>query len=102
MEPASRTPEGERNCCPICGNEVRIEPSRPPGDAPCPHCGHLLWFGPKGRSPDQEELGKEEAVRAEFTLLDFKKSLSQMRKLGPLTNLAWTGEQVRRGTRRSE
>ena len=23
---------------------VRIEPSRPPGDAPCPACGHLLWF----------------------------------------------------------
>jgi hypothetical protein len=44
MEPASRTPEGESNRCPICGNEVRIEPSRPPGDAPCPCCGHLLWF----------------------------------------------------------
>jgi hypothetical protein len=44
MEPASRTPEGESNQCPICGNEVRIEPSRPPGDAPCPCCGHLLWF----------------------------------------------------------
>jgi hypothetical protein len=44
MEPASRTPEGESNRCPIYGNEVRIEPSRPPGDAPCPCCGHLLWF----------------------------------------------------------
>ncbi len=21
-----------------------MEPSRPPGDAPCPNCGHLLWF----------------------------------------------------------
>jgi hypothetical protein len=46
MEPASRTPEGEANCCPICGHEVRLEPSRPPGDAPCPCCGHLLWFPP--------------------------------------------------------
>ena len=45
MIPASRTPEGEPNQCPICGHEVRLEPSRPPGDAPCPHCGHLLWFG---------------------------------------------------------
>lgn len=44
MEPASRTPEGEPNRCPICGNQVVIDPSRPPGDAPCPHCGHLLWF----------------------------------------------------------
>jgi len=25
---------------------VRIEPSRPPGDAPCPHCGYLIWFDP--------------------------------------------------------
>jgi hypothetical protein len=45
MNPASRTPEGEPNQCPICGHEVRLEPSRPPGDAPCPYCGHLLWFG---------------------------------------------------------
>ena len=44
MSPASRTPEGKPNRCPICGKEVRLEPSRPPGDAPCPHCGHLLWF----------------------------------------------------------
>jgi len=44
MSPASRTPEGELNQCPICGHEVRLEPSRPPGDAPCPYCGHLLWF----------------------------------------------------------
>jgi hypothetical protein len=44
MEPSTRTPEGEPNRCPICGNELIIEPSRPPGDAPCPHCGHLLWF----------------------------------------------------------
>jgi hypothetical protein len=46
VNPASRTPEGEPNRCPICGKEVRLEPSRPPGDAPCPNCGHLLWFAP--------------------------------------------------------
>jgi tetratricopeptide (TPR) repeat protein len=44
MIPASRTPEGEPNCCPICGNAVRIEPSSESRDAPCPHCGSLLWF----------------------------------------------------------
>lgn len=44
MEPVSRTPEGEPDRCPVCGKDVRIDPSRPPGDAPCPHCGHLLWL----------------------------------------------------------
>ncbi len=44
MTVASRTPEGEPNLCPLCGGLVRIEPARPPGDAPCPHCGCLLWF----------------------------------------------------------
>jgi DNA-directed RNA polymerase specialized sigma24 family protein len=42
--PSSRTPEGSPNQCPICGAELRIEPSQPTRDAPCPACGHLLWF----------------------------------------------------------
>jgi hypothetical protein len=41
---SSRTPEGSTNDCPVCGQQVRIEPSFPKDDAPCPHCGHLLWF----------------------------------------------------------
>jgi anti-anti-sigma factor len=41
---SSRTPEGQPNRCPVCGNYLKIEPSDPAGDAPCPHCGHLLWF----------------------------------------------------------
>lgn len=41
---SSRTPEGSPNLCPVCGVDIRIEPSTPPGDAPCPACGHLLWF----------------------------------------------------------
>jgi len=41
---STRTPEGSPNRCPLCGSEVRIEPSQPFGDAPCPVCGHLLWF----------------------------------------------------------
>jgi len=41
---SSRTPEGSDNRCPICAAAVRIEPSQPTSDAPCPHCGSLLWF----------------------------------------------------------
>lgn len=45
MNPSSRTPEGTPHRCPICGESVRIEASTyPTRDAPCPHCGHLLWF----------------------------------------------------------
>ena len=47
--PSTRTPEGSWGRCPVCGNAVVIEPSAPPGDAPCPNCGCLLWFLP-GRS----------------------------------------------------
>jgi hypothetical protein len=43
MVVSSRTPEGEPNRCPICGNKCCVEPSLT-GDAPCPSCGHLLWF----------------------------------------------------------
>ena len=41
---SSRTPEGAWNRCPVCGADIVIEPSLPSGDAPCPECGHLLWF----------------------------------------------------------
>jgi predicted RNA-binding Zn-ribbon protein involved in translation (DUF1610 family) len=41
---SSRTPEGEPNRCAVCGAQVRIEPSMPARDAPCPNCGSLLWF----------------------------------------------------------
>jgi acyl carrier protein len=41
---SSRTPEGSPNRCPVCGKSVCIEPSLPFGEAPCPYCGHLLWF----------------------------------------------------------
>jgi hypothetical protein len=46
---SSRTPEGVPNRCPLCGKELRIEPSRPTGDAPCPNCGQLLWFEPSSK-----------------------------------------------------
>lgn len=44
MTLSSRTPEGTPRHCPVCNNMLTIEPSLPLGDAPCPHCGSLLWF----------------------------------------------------------
>src|SRR4051794_32096778 len=44
MQPSTRTPEGQPNRCPICGKRFVLEPSIPAGDAPCPHCGSLVWF----------------------------------------------------------
>lgn len=41
---SSRTPEGSPGSCPVCGASIQVEPSDPAGDAPCPACGHLLWF----------------------------------------------------------
>ena len=62
VEASSRTPEGQPNHCPVCGKDLRIDPSRPPGDAPCPYCGSLLWFdswyeqGPIEDTPGQIRL----------------------------------------------
>jgi anti-anti-sigma factor len=53
---SSRTPEGQPNHCPVCKSELRIEPSDPAGDAPCPRCGHLLWF-------TWEDLGTEQLFK---------------------------------------
>src|SRR5262245_22211499 len=41
---SSRTPEGDPNRCPICRHRCRLESSCIGRDAPCPHCGHLLFF----------------------------------------------------------
>ena len=41
---SSRTPEGAPGRCPVCGSDVRIDPSLFWGDAPCPQCGSRLWF----------------------------------------------------------
>ncbi len=43
---SSRTPEGQPNRCSVCQAEFSIDPSIPPGDAPCPHCGSLAWWPP--------------------------------------------------------
>ena len=49
---SSRTPEGEPNRCPLCGADICLDPSRPPGDAPCNQCGTLVWF-PFGKKDRQ-------------------------------------------------
>mgnify|MGYP000928657959 FL=1 len=112
MVPSSRTPEGEPKRCPVCGHAVRIDPSRPPGDAPCPHCGHLLWFGkreqrweqdkltPRQRdaggtvdakqpASDEGELAEQEVRlrRGDFTLDDFRRMLGPTKKLGPIRKI---------------
>jgi acyl carrier protein len=56
---SSRTPEGAPNRCPVCDTDLCIEPSQPPGDAPCPSCGTLLWFS---RTPEGIRLHRAEAV----------------------------------------
>src|SRR3954447_8931329 len=33
---SSRTPEGMPYRCPVCGTHLKLEPSQPDGDAPCP------------------------------------------------------------------
>ncbi|WP_404310854.1 hypothetical protein [Neorhodopirellula lusitana] len=48
--PSSRTPEGDPASCPVCGLASAIEPSIPPGDCVCPHCGSHLWMTPKETS----------------------------------------------------
>ena len=62
MVVSSRTPEGRPHRCPVCGAEVRIEPSVLFGDAPCPRCGSLLWFT-NVPEPRLYEHGKAEGLR---------------------------------------
>lgn len=65
MEPSSRTPDGLPNRCRVCGNEVRVDPSHPSYDAPCPFCGSLMWFDSWFvQEPIEETPGH---IRIEFT-----------------------------------
>ena len=60
MQISSRTPDGIPNSCPVCGGNVRANPSPITQDAPCPICGHLLWFYqpvPKSKPARQPENG---------------------------------------------
>jgi anti-anti-sigma factor len=44
MDDPASTPERAVNRCPACGKSITAEPLASAGDAPCPHCNHLLWF----------------------------------------------------------
>jgi predicted RNA-binding Zn-ribbon protein involved in translation (DUF1610 family) len=44
MDAASRIADDAAKRCPACDGEVLLELLDPAGDAPCPHCGALLWF----------------------------------------------------------
>ena len=45
------TPEGWPTLCDVCGRSSPVVPCEPIGDAPCPHCGNLLWPIAENRSP---------------------------------------------------
>jgi anti-anti-sigma factor len=47
----------------VCGSHLGIEASDPAGDAPCPHCGHLLWFA-------CADLGDVQVIRPTGSRLD--------------------------------
>jgi acyl carrier protein len=67
---SSRTPEGVPNHCPVCGAEVCLEPSQLFGDAPCPACGHLLWFIASGAGISLLDAEKaSDIIRAKLTNL---------------------------------
>jgi signal recognition particle GTPase len=91
---------------------VHISPSRPIADAPCPHCGHLLWFDRETNavaerhaldanyrslvpiessgkhSPEMHRPGQTAPSMARnFTLVDFKEQMGQIKKLGPLQRI---------------
>jgi hypothetical protein len=80
---SSRTPEGWPHRCPICGADVRIEPSMPPGDAPCPWCGTLLWFRIE-TSYDVSVPAKREPPTAAQIVAAFFRSASLGEMLGAL------------------
>jgi acyl carrier protein len=44
-----------------------MEPSQPPGDAPCPQCGTLLWFLKTSRGVRLFETSKTALVRERFS-----------------------------------
>ena len=80
MTISSCTPEGRPNRCPVCRRRLRLSPSWPSADAPCPHCGSLVWF-PTMNTP-RATAGP--ATGPDFTLDDFRGQLEQAKQLGPV------------------
>jgi hypothetical protein len=78
MTISSRTPEGRPNRCPVCRRRLRLSPSWPSADAPCPHCGSLVWF------PTANALWKTAGppTSPDFTLDDFRQQLEQLKRMG--------------------
>jgi hypothetical protein len=78
MTISSRTPEGHPNRCPVCRRRLRLSPSWPSADAPCPHCGSLVWF------PAAKTSGLTTGPNAgpDFTLEDFRQQLDQLKRMG--------------------
>jgi hypothetical protein len=73
---SSRTPEGEPGECPICGLPCWLEPSWPTNDAPCPQCGHFLWFA----TADSDASSLTISMLREFTALAIEVGTA---RLGP-------------------
>ena len=65
MSVSSRTPEGDSNRCVVCGHRCKIEPSILSPDAPCPSCGHLLWFPTQGHKSKREVAYDARVKRAQ-------------------------------------
>ena len=78
MTISSRTPEGRPNRCPVCRRRLRLSPSWPSADAPCPHCGSLVWF-PAATTP---RVPAGPATGTEFTLEDLRMQLEQWKRMG--------------------
>ena len=78
MTISSRTPEGQPNRCPVCRRRLRLSPSWPSADAPCPHCGSLVWFP----AANTARVTAGPATGAEFTLEDLRKQLEQWKRMG--------------------
>jgi hypothetical protein len=76
MNISSRTPEGDPHRCPICGNDLRLEPSQPSGDAPCPSCGSLLWFPAAMLSPPTVPSPRPASVEPDGQLIPVGKGES--------------------------
>ena len=78
MTISSRTPEGRPNRCPVCRRRLRLSPSWPSADAPCPHCGSLVWF----RTMNTPRTTVGPATGPDFTLEDFRGQLGKLKQLG--------------------
>lgn len=76
MTISSRTPEGRPNRCPVCQHRLRVSPSWPGADAPCPRCGSLLWFSNPNLLPSTTQSLQE------YTLDDFNDQITVLRQSG--------------------